>query len=87
MRFYNGHTAAEISDAYGLKKLGVEKLKPIFTRAHLVDMVALKGGMMDAGQEISAADIKAALAKQTSPRATSSRATRSCSMPAGARYG
>jgi hypothetical protein len=67
MRFYNGHTAAEISDAYGLKKLGVEKLKPIFTRAHLVDMVALKGGMMDAGQEISAADIKAALAKQNIP--------------------
>ena len=35
MRFYNGFTAAEISDAYGLKKLGIEKLKPIFTRAHL----------------------------------------------------
>jgi kynurenine formamidase len=67
MRFYNGHTAAEISDAYGLKKLGIEKLKPIFTRAHLVDMVALKGGMMDAGQEIMAADIKAALAKQNIP--------------------
>jgi kynurenine formamidase len=30
-------------------------------------MVALKGGMMDAGQEISAADIKAALAKQNIP--------------------
>ncbi|MGM4953997.1 cyclase family protein [Bradyrhizobium barranii] len=67
MRFYNGFTAAEISDAYGLKKLGVEKLKPIFTRAHLLDMVALKGGMMDAGQEITSADIKAALAKQNIP--------------------
>jgi kynurenine formamidase len=67
MRFYNGFTAQEISDAYGLKKLGVEKLKPLFTRAHLVDMVALKGGMMDAGQEIMAADIKAALAKQNIP--------------------
>jgi kynurenine formamidase len=67
MRFYNGHTAADISDAYGLKKLGIEKLKPIFTRAHLIDMVALKGGMMDAGQEIMAADIKAALAKQNIP--------------------
>ena len=64
MRFYNGHTAAEIGDAYGLKKLGVQKLTPIFTRAHLVDVVVLKGGMMDAGQEISAADIKAALQKQ-----------------------
>ena len=67
MRFYNGFTATEISDAYGLKKLGVEKLKPLFTRAHLVDMVALKGGMMDVGQEITAADIKAALAKQNIP--------------------
>src|SRR3954462_15682397 len=67
MRFYNGLTAAEISDAYGLKKLGIEKLKPIFTRAHLVDMVALKGGMMDAAQEITSADIKAALAKQNIP--------------------
>ena len=67
MRFYNGHTATEISDAYGLKKLGIEKLKPIFTRAHLIDMVALKGGMMDAGQEITAADIKAALQKQNIP--------------------
>jgi kynurenine formamidase len=64
MRFYNGFTAQEISDAYGLKKLGTEKLKPLFTRAHLIDMVALKGGMMDAGQEITSADIKAALAKQ-----------------------
>src|SRR5215472_14998624 len=64
MRFYNGFSSLEISDAYGLKKLGTEKLKPLFTRAHLIDMVGLKGGMMDAGQEITAADIKAALAKQ-----------------------
>ena len=68
MRFYNGFTAQEISDAYGLKKLGTEKLKPIFTRAHLIDMVALKGGMMDAGQEITSADIKAALAEAEHPR-------------------
>ena len=53
MHFYNGLTAAEISDAYGLKKLGVEKLKPLFTRGHLVDIQAVKGGMMDAGQEIT----------------------------------
>ena len=33
MRFYNGFTSAEINDAYGLKKLGTEKLKPLFTRA------------------------------------------------------
>ena len=64
MRYYNGFTANEVNDAYGLKKLGVEKLKPLFTRGHLIDLVAVKGGMMDAGQEITVADIRAALQKQ-----------------------
>ena len=43
----------------------MEKLKPIFTRADLVDMVALKGGMKDAS---SVSTIKAALAKPNIPR-------------------
>ena len=64
MHFYNGFTVAEMNGSYGLKKLGVEKLKPIITRGHLVDIAALKGAMMDAGQEISLADVRAALAKQ-----------------------
>jgi len=64
MRFYNGHTAAEISDAYGLKKLGVEKLKPLFTRGHLVDIQAVKARMLDAGEEITVADIRTALQRQ-----------------------
>ncbi len=64
MRYYNGFTAQEVNDSYGLKKLGAEKLKPIFTRGHLIDMAGLKGAMMDAGQEISVADIRAALARQ-----------------------
>ena len=38
MRFYNGFTGSEIGNAYGLKKLGIEKIKPLFTRGHLVDM-------------------------------------------------
>ena len=64
MRFYNGHTAAEISDAYGLKKLGVEKLKPLFTRGHLVDIQAVRGRMLDAGEEITVADVRSALQRQ-----------------------
>jgi Putative cyclase len=64
MRFYNGHAAADFSDAYGLKKLGVENCKPFFTRGHLIDMVAVKGRMMEAGEEISVADIRTALQKQ-----------------------
>ena len=53
MRFYNGHTGSEINDAYGLTKLGIEKLKPFFTRGHLFDVEAVKGRIMDAGQEIT----------------------------------
>lgn len=62
--YYNGIKGKDLFGSYGLKKLGVEKLKPFFTTGHLVDLVALKGGMMDAGQEVSVADIEAALAKQ-----------------------
>lgn len=64
MRYYNGRTELEIADAYGLKMLGIEKLDPIFAQALLLDMVAVKGGMMDAGQEIAMADVRAALARQ-----------------------
>lgn len=64
MHYYNGFTELEMGDAYGLKKLGAEKLKPIFTRAHLVDVMGVRGAMWDAGQEIKVADVRAALAKQ-----------------------
>jgi kynurenine formamidase len=64
MRYYNGFTEQEIGDAYGLKKLGTEKLRPIITRAHLVDIAGLKGAMMDVGQEITLKDVRDALAKQ-----------------------
>src|SRR5205823_11989500 len=64
MIFYNGFTMADMADPYGLKKLGVEKLKPLFTRGHLVDIEAVKGRMMDLGEEITVADLRAALAKQ-----------------------
>lgn len=62
MRFYNGHTSNEINDAYGLKKLGAEKVKPFFTRAHLLDVTA--GRVWDAGQEVTMADVRAALERQ-----------------------
>ena len=43
MRCYNGSRGRDFSDAYGLKKLGVENCKPLFTRGHLVDMVGGEG--------------------------------------------
>ena len=64
MRFYNGLTAADITSPYGLKKLGIEKLKPIFTRGILLDIAGYKGRMLDKGEEITLADVQGAMAKQ-----------------------
>jgi kynurenine formamidase len=64
MRYYNGVTEQEMATAYGLTKLGVEHVKPFFTRGHLFDVEAVKGQMMEAGQEITVADLRAALLKQ-----------------------
>lgn len=64
MRYYNGITEQEMATAYGLTKLGIEHVKPFFTRGHLFDVEALKGNMMEAGQEITVADLRAALQKQ-----------------------
>jgi kynurenine formamidase len=64
MRYYNGVTQLEINSAYGLKKLGMEQCKPFFTRGHLFDVEAVKGKMMDVGEEITVADLRAALQKQ-----------------------
>ena len=65
--FYGGVPAEEVIGPYGVKKLGIEHVKPFFTRGVLVDMVALKGRAMEAGEEITADDIKAALDKQGIP--------------------
>ena len=63
-RFYNGVTELEMINANGLKKLGIENCKPIFTRGHLFDVEAVKGAPMDVGQEITVADLRAAMQKQ-----------------------
>jgi kynurenine formamidase len=64
VRFYNGITEFEMIDTYGLKKLGIENCKPIFTRGHLFDIEAVKGRMLEAGEEIKVADLRAAMQKQ-----------------------
>jgi kynurenine formamidase len=63
-RFYNGFTEAEVATPNGLTKLGVEKVKPFFTRGILVDIAGFKGGMLDVGVEISLADVRGALGRQ-----------------------
>ena len=64
MRYYNGFTQTEIATANGLEKLGIEKIKPIFTRGILVDVAALKGRMLEAGEEITLDDVEDALDRQ-----------------------
>lgn len=64
MRYYNGFTEQEIGGPYGLAKIGVEHVKPFFTRGHLFDVEAVKGKMMEAGEEIKVADLRAAMQKQ-----------------------
>lgn len=64
MRYYNGVTEQELGGAYGMRKLGIENVKPFFTRGHLFDLKAHKGAMMEAGQEITVADLRACLQKQ-----------------------
>lgn len=65
MRFYNGFTSAQISDAGGLKHLGTEKLHPIVARGVLLDIAGARGvESMEKGEVITMADVKTALEKQ-----------------------
>jgi len=64
MRFYNGFTEQEMASSDGLLRLGIEHIKPLFTRGHLVDVEALKGRMLEGGEQISLQDVRAALARQ-----------------------
>ena len=64
MRYYNGFTEADIAGGYGLQKLGIEKIPPIFTRGVLLDVAGYKGEMMDAGEVITMADVNATLNHQ-----------------------
>jgi kynurenine formamidase len=64
MRFYNGLTVNDIVSAYGLKKLGVENVRPLITRGLLIDVRGLKGRDLNLGEEVTMADVTAALQRQ-----------------------
>ena len=63
-RFYNGHTTDDIKGGYGLQKLGVETIKPIFTQGILIDIAGYKGEMLDAGTVVTMEDVNGALEAQ-----------------------
>lgn len=63
--FYNGYTVAEMKGPYGLKKLGIEHVKPIVTRGILIDVAGYKGvDVLAPDYEVTVADIRGALAGQ-----------------------
>ena len=63
--FYNGHTDDEIHNPYGLSKLGVENVKPFFTRGILIDIAALLDEDIVSGDHIvSLTEVRNALANQ-----------------------
>ena len=64
MRWYNGFTGAEIGGAYGLKKLGTEKLHPIIARGVMIDVAAIWGKDMVAGDVIKMEHVNKALEAQ-----------------------
>jgi kynurenine formamidase len=60
--FYNGQKLSEFGDTYGLKKLGVENVGPLFTRGVLLDVAAVKGERsLPGGYVITPEDLEAAL--------------------------
>lgn len=61
--FYNGNEIGDVAGSYGVSKLGIEHVKPFFTRGIVLDMVAIRGEL-GVGDEITVADIEAALAAQ-----------------------
>lgn len=65
MRYYNGRSEAEIGDPTGLKKNSVHSLKPIVARGILLDVAGAKRvDMLQAGYEITMADVNMTLEKQ-----------------------
>lgn len=62
--YFGGETEADIWRPSGLKKFGIQSVRPIVARGVLIDMVALKGAPLSPDQQISAREIKAALKRQ-----------------------
>ena len=62
--FYNGFKLSEFGDTYGLKKLGVQNVGPIFTRGVLLDIAALKDERaLPSGYVIKPEDLQKALTR------------------------
>jgi len=63
-RFYNGIPASEAVGPTGMKKLGMEHVKPFFTRGVVLDLKGLKGRSLELGEEVTVKDLQDAMARQ-----------------------
>ncbi len=63
--YYNGFDRDDIARPYGLARLGIENVGPIFTRGVLIDVAGFKGTpRLEAGYEITVEDVVGALSRQ-----------------------
>ncbi len=59
-KLYNGYSSNTVRSTIGAAKLGVEKMPPIVTRGVLLDIVKLKGRVLDNGEVVSRDDLQQA---------------------------
>ena len=60
-KLYNGYSGDTMRSS-GAERLGVDKMPPVVTRGVLLDFVRLRGGVLEPGVSIGAADLEAAAA-------------------------
>lgn len=62
-RMFNNYRETTMRSTSGATKLGVDKMPPAVTRGLLIDVVALRGRPLNAGEVVTRADIQACLAQ------------------------
>lgn len=62
-RMFNNYRETTMRSTSGATRLGVEKMPPAFTRGILLDVVALRGRPLAAGEVVSLSDLQACLAR------------------------
>ena len=61
-RGYNGWSASELAEGWGVNRLGIETVPQIVTRGHLVDVPSVRGvPRLESGDVITSADVERAL--------------------------
>jgi len=64
MKFYNGVAAEDVVGPTGVRQLGIEHVKPFFTRGVMLNIEAVRGRPLELGEEITVADLESAMESQ-----------------------